>query len=105
MRAATPGSLREGLPGADPHAPAPRRPYSQILTLPRSGPEPLYYQLAVSFERAVDSGAIGHGTRLDPEKDMAEQLSLSLSTVRRAWAYLERKGLLTRTRKAGTFVR
>ncbi|MDQ4489453.1 GntR family transcriptional regulator [Sinomonas sp. ASV486] len=78
--------------------------YAQLLPLPRSGPEPLYYQLAVSFERALESGALGHGTRLDPEKDMAEQLSLSVATVRRAWAYLERKGMLTRTRRAGTFV-
>jgi DNA-binding GntR family transcriptional regulator len=99
MQTALPGSPRTGLPGAD------RRPYSQLLSLPRSGPEPLYYQLAVSLERAVATGAIRHGARLAPEKDMAEQLSLSTATVRRAWAYLERKGLLTRTRKAGTFVR
>jgi DNA-binding GntR family transcriptional regulator len=80
-------------------------PYSQVLLLKRCGPEPLYYQLAQSVERAVETGAIRRGTRLLPEKDMASELSLAVATVRSAWAYLERKGLLTRNRHAGTIVR
>jgi DNA-binding GntR family transcriptional regulator len=83
----------------------PASPPRQVLPLKRSGPEPLYYQLAVVFENAVESGAITRGTRLLPEKDMAEELNLAVSTVRQAWAHLERKGILTRTRKTGTFVR
>lgn len=78
--------------------------YSKVLLLRRGGPEPLYYQLAQSVEEAVASGAIHHGSRLPPEKDIAKELRVAVSTVRRAWSYLERKGMLTRTRKSGTFV-
>jgi DNA-binding GntR family transcriptional regulator len=93
-------ALRLVTSGEPPAAP----PYSQVLHLKRSGPEPLYYQLAQSLEQAVVSGMIGHGTRLLPERDMARELNVALATVRKAWAYLERKGVLSRQRKAGTIV-
>ncbi|MGM7774556.1 GntR family transcriptional regulator [Arthrobacter sp. KNU-44] len=92
------GALIETAPGA---APA---PYSQVLHLKRCGPEPLYYQLAQSVEKAVESGTISHGTRLLPEKDMARELNVAVATVRNAWAYLDGKGVLTRHRPAGTIV-
>lgn len=80
-------------------------PYSQVLRLKRCGPEPLYYQLAESLEQAVATGVIARGTRLLPEKDMARELNVAIGTVRNAWAYLERKGLLRRQRQVGTVVR
>ena len=92
------GALSMGAPGAG-------APYSQLLQLKRSGPEPLYYQLAQSLERAVADGTISHGTKLLPDSDMARELNLAVATVRSAWTYLERKGLLTRRRHAGTFIR
>ncbi|WAH99161.1 winged helix-turn-helix domain-containing protein [Arthrobacter sp. MMS18-M83] len=92
------GALTTGAP------PAPA-PYSQVLRLKRCGPEPLYYQLAQSLEQAVATGAIAHGTRLLPEKDMARELNVAIGTVRNAWAYLERKGVLHRQRHAGTVIR
>jgi DNA-binding GntR family transcriptional regulator len=79
-------------------------PLTQILEFRHRGPGPLYHQLAQSFEEAVASGKIPHGTRLLPEAKVALELRVALSTVRQAWSYLERKGLLTRTRKTGTFV-
>lgn len=77
----------------------------KVLELKRSGPEPLYFQLAQSVERALESGAIGPGTRLLPERAMARELKITVGTVRSAWAYLERKGVLIRKRQAGTFIR
>lgn len=94
-----PDGLREGPSGTTP------APYSKVLEFRRSGPEPLYYQIAQSVERALEAGVIGHGTRLLPEQDMARELNVTVGTVRSAWAYLERKGLLTRKRQAGTFIR
>ena len=92
------GAPVKGAPEATPQ-------YSQVLLLKRSGPEPLYYQLARSFEQAVESGAILPGTRLISEKDMARELKIALSTVRRAWAYLEAGNVLLRRGAAGTVVR
>ncbi|MCX2746306.1 winged helix-turn-helix domain-containing protein [Arthrobacter sp. MI7-26] len=87
-------------------APAePTVPFAQVLRFRRYGPEPLYYQLARSVEEAVASGEIPHGTRLLPESEMAHELRLAVSTVRHAWSYLEDKGMLVRTQKAGTFIR
>lgn len=84
---------------------APAVTYSQLLRLKRSGPEPLYYQLAQSLEQAVATGVITRGTRLLPEKEMARELNVAIGTVRNAWAYLERKGVLSRQRHAGTVIR
>jgi len=78
--------------------------YSQLLLLGRSGPEPLYYQLARSLEWAVQSGTIDHGTKLLPESDMAKELNVAVVTVRSAWEYLERKGVITRRRYRGTII-
>jgi DNA-binding GntR family transcriptional regulator len=36
---------------------------------------------------------------------MARELNVAVGTVRNAWAYLERKGVLRRQRQAGTVVR
>ena len=92
------GALTTGAPEA-------AAPYLQLLQLKRSGPEPLYYQLAQSLVQAVEAGHIKHGTKLLPDSELAKELNLAVATVRSAWAYLERKGLLTRRRQAGTFVR
>ena len=79
-------------------------PYSRILELQRSGPVPLYYQLAGSLEAAVAAGSIKHGTRLPSDQEMARELKLATGTVRQAWTYLERKGTVTRAKRTGTFV-
>jgi DNA-binding GntR family transcriptional regulator len=92
------GALTTGAPEA-------AAPFSQLLQLKRSGPEPLYYQLAQSLERAIANGTLSRGTRLLPDSDMAKELKLAIGTVRSAWAYLERRGVLTRQRQAGTFIR
>jgi Bacterial regulatory proteins, gntR family len=77
---------------------------AEVLQLQRSGPIPLYYQLASSMEAAIGAGMIGSGTRLPTEKDTARQLVLSTNTVRQAWAYLENRGVLKRVKRSGTFV-
>jgi DNA-binding GntR family transcriptional regulator len=78
--------------------------YSRILSLKRCGPEPLYYQVAKNMAKAVESGTITHGTKLPNEKDMARELKMAVSTVRQAWDYLEREGIIARRQKTGTFI-
>lgn len=74
------------------------------LTIDRSVPVPLYYQLACQLESAIESGALPPGTHLDNEVDIAKTLGLARPTVRQAMGYLTQKGLVSRKRAVGTVV-
>jgi DNA-binding GntR family transcriptional regulator len=74
------------------------------LTLDRTSPVPLYFQVAQHLERAIEEGSMPPGTRLDNEIEMAGRLGLSRPTLRRAMQYLVDKGLLVRRRGVGTRV-
>lgn len=74
------------------------------ISVDRSSPVPLYFQLASQFESAIRSGVLPVGTRLDNEVQLAQQLGLSRPTVRAAFGYLAEKGLVQRKRGYGTVV-
>jgi DNA-binding GntR family transcriptional regulator len=74
------------------------------LSLDRSSPVPLYYQLAQQLEQAVANGDLKPGDRIEPEVDLAERTGLSRPTVRQAIQELVKKGLLVRRRGVGTQV-
>jgi DNA-binding GntR family transcriptional regulator len=74
------------------------------ITIDRTSPVPLYFQLAQYFESAIRSGVLKVGTRLENEVQLAEMLGLSRPTVRAAFLYLANKGLVVRKRGAGTLV-
>src|SRR6202035_3984936 len=74
------------------------------ITIDRTSPVPLYFQLAQHFEAAIRSGALKVGSRLENEVQLAERLGLSRPTVRAAFQYLSNKGLVVRKRGAGTLV-
>ena len=77
---------------------------SRPITIDRTSPVPLYFQLAQHFESAIRSGALKVGDRLENEVQLAETLGLSRPTVRAAFLYLANKGLVVRRRGAGTVV-
>lgn len=79
-------------------------PMSLFSDLERSGPIPLYYQVATRIEKAIMDGTLGPGARLENEITLGERLSLSRPTVRRAIQDLVDKGLLVRRRGIGTQV-
>lgn len=57
------------------------------------------------MRRAIESGQFRPGDRLPPERDMAEQLDVSRTTVREALGVLEREGSLAVKRgRGGGFV-
>lgn len=72
--------------------------------LDRSGPVPLYFQIATRLEQAIAGGQIAAGARLENEIAIGERLGLSRPTVRRAIQELVDKGLLVRRRGIGTQV-
>src|SRR6266508_3319062 len=74
------------------------------IAVDRASPVPLYYQVAQELERAIESGELKPGTRLDNEIALADHLGLSRPTMRRAIEYLVQRGLLVRKRGVGTQV-
>jgi GntR family transcriptional regulator len=67
-------------------------------------PAPLYQQLQQAVREAIKSRALRPDEALPPERDLAESLSVSRITVRKAFDALVGEGLLTRRQGAGTFV-
>src|SRR5579871_5145025 len=65
---------------------------------------PRYLALVQSLENDVQSGALKPGTRLLPQRDMANHLGLSVGTVSRAYAEAEARGLISGEVGRGTFV-
>ncbi len=74
------------------------------VSIDRSSPVPLYFQLAQHLEAAIRSGALPVGTRLDNEVQLAKELGLSRPTVRAAFLYLAERGMVARKRGYGTVV-
>lgn len=72
------------------------------VSLDRSSPVPLYYQVATRLQQLIEDGAIPVGSRLENEVELAERLGVSRPTMRRAIAYLVERGMLVRKRGVGT---
>src|SRR5205085_10814598 len=79
--------------------------HSQVLPkLDESSSQPLYQQLQRALREAIENGVIGADDALPPERDLAEMLSVSRITVRKAVDELVEEGLLIRKQGSGTFV-
>src|SRR3954453_22791725 len=65
-----------------------------------------YEETVIRLGTAIRIGVLGAGAKLPPERDLAEQLSISRSTLRQALATLTETGHLiaVRGRSGGTFV-
>ena len=66
---------------------------------------PIYVQTAESLIRDIAAGRLLDGERLAPERRMAEDLGISVGTLRKALADLEEKGLLKRVQGSGNYIR
>ncbi len=64
----------------------------------------LYHQVSDDILKQVQTGAIKVGDKLPPEADYAASLGISRSTLRLAFAELERVGVLKRKQRAGTTI-
>jgi GntR family transcriptional regulator len=74
------------------------------ISVDRHSPVPMYYQVAMQLEHAIETGQLAPGTRLDGELALANQLGVSRPTLRRAIEYLVDRGYLVRRRAVGTQV-
>jgi DNA-binding GntR family transcriptional regulator len=74
------------------------------FSVDRSSPVPLYFQLSMQLEAAIEQGKLLPGSLLGNEIELAGRLGLSRPTVRQAIQTLVDKGLLIRRRGVGTQV-
>ncbi|WP_442602899.1 GntR family transcriptional regulator [Paenibacillus sp. KN14-4R] len=66
--------------------------------------EPLYYQIEVQLKALILSGQLAEGTLLPSIRELAQQLSCSVITIRRVYQDLENEGILRTRQGTGTFV-
>jgi DNA-binding transcriptional MocR family regulator len=66
---------------------------------------PLYLALASAIAGDVQSGRLRAGDRLPPQRDLADTLGVTVTTVTRGYAEAERRGLVHGQVGRGTFVR
>ena len=66
---------------------------------------PVYVQIAERLIREIAAGRLLAGERLPTERAMAQDLGVSIGTLRRALAELEKKGMLERIQGSGNYIR
>jgi GntR family transcriptional regulator len=72
--------------------------------LSAAGPGTLYQQIVDGLKREVSEGRLRPGTSLPSFRALAEDLLVSVITVKRAYEELEREGIIFRRQGLGTFV-
>ena len=65
---------------------------------------PIYVQLREQILALIGRGALKPGTQMPTMRQVAVALKIDLNTVQRAYAELEREGVLSKQRGVGTFV-
>ncbi|MCE4050802.1 aminotransferase-like domain-containing protein [Bacillus sp. Au-Bac7] len=66
--------------------------------------KPIYQTLARQLEQDVLGGVLLPGTKLPPQRELADYLDLNLSTISKAFKVCELKGLVSASVGSGTFV-
>ncbi len=66
---------------------------------------PIYVQISELLIRDIAAGRLIDGERLPPERDMASNLNVSVGTLRKSLAELEKKGMLERIQGSGNYIR
>src|SRR3954462_14272366 len=81
-------------------------PESRLVLPPLSaaGPGTLYQQIVDGLKREVSEGRLPGGAALPSFRQLAEDLLVSVITVKRAYEELEREGIIYRRQGLGTFV-
>jgi len=74
------------------------------LTVDDKTSEPYYKQLIRHIVHLIDTGEIAHGLGLPSERDLAEALNLSRTTIKRCYDELRQTGLLSANGRGGTSV-
>ncbi len=65
---------------------------------------PIYVQLKEALKNSVRTGTYSQGSQLPTVRQLAVELKINANTVSRAYAELEREGVLSTQQGRGTFV-
>src|SRR4029077_19917942 len=81
-------------------------PKKKLLIPPISAAAPgaLYQQILDGIKREISEGRLAPGSPLPSFRGLAEDLLVSVITVKRAYEELEREGIIYRRQGLGTFV-
>ncbi|MDJ0391117.1 PLP-dependent aminotransferase family protein [Roseomonas sp. E05] len=77
-------------------------PHWMPRLLPQQGPH--YLAIVEALAQDIAAGHVPQGSRLLPQREMAQRLGLAVGTVAKAYAEAERRGLVTGAVGRGTFV-
>ncbi|WP_116368309.1 PLP-dependent aminotransferase family protein [Parahaliea mediterranea] len=75
------------------------------ISLQKHDTTPLYRQLADALAQRIEQGELAPGDRLPTHRGLADAVGVTIGTVTRAYADVERRGLIEARVGAGTFVR
>jgi GntR family transcriptional regulator len=75
-----------------------------MITISHHNPQPLYHQIQSQIRLKIVSGDLKSGTPLPSIRQLAEDLTTSVITTKRAYYELEREGLIMVRPGLGTFV-
>lgn len=79
-------------------------PMSWAPKLDTASEIPLYIALADQLEKDIGSGVLLPGTKLPPQREMADYLDINISTVSRAFKLCEQRGLICGAVGKGTYI-
>jgi GntR family transcriptional regulator len=83
---------------------SPSNPTLRLGPISPAAPGALYQQIVDAFKREIAAERIAPGSALPSFRALAEELMVSLITVKRAYEELERDGIIFRRQGLGTFV-
>ncbi|GCE25661.1 GntR family transcriptional regulator [Dictyobacter alpinus] len=78
---------------------------SSLVQLERANGIPLYRQISLGLREAILSGALPEGTRLPPERSLAQELGVNRTTIMNAYNDLSSEGLIEGHVGRGTLVK
>src|SRR6201997_686706 len=84
--------------------PAPSLISLRLGPLSAAAPGALYEQIVAAVKREIGAGRLAAGSALPSFRTLAEELLVSVITVKRAYEELEREGIIYRRQGLGTFV-
>ena len=67
-------------------------------------PTPIYVRVADWIESRIKSGELKSGSRLPPERELAQDTGGAYDTIRRAAVLLRERGLIITVHGRGTYV-
>jgi GntR family transcriptional regulator len=79
-------------------------PKLRLGPISSAAPGPLYDQIVDAVKREIAAGRLLPGSAMPSFRVLAEELVVSLITVKRAYEELEREGIVFRRQGLGTFV-